>query len=210
MTATRPIRVLVVEDNVIARMGTVTLLGTEPGIQVVAEAANASEALVAYRREKPDVVVTDLRMPGLDGAQLTAALVKETPPGRVLVLTYYEGEENIFQAQRAGALGYLGKESHAEELIPAIRAVAAGRRYLPAAIAAQLADRALRPTLSPREKRVLELMSKGLSNRDISQELGLAQPTTATHVAQILKKLGVRNRTEAVSAALDRGILEQK
>jgi two-component system NarL family response regulator len=207
---TASIRVLVVEDNLIARLGTVTLIGTEPGLEVVGEVADAAEALAAYRRLRPDVVVTDLRMPGLDGVGLTALLVKETPPARVLVLTYYEGEENVFQAQRAGALGYLGKESHASELIPAIRAVAAGRRYLPAEIAAQLVDRAMRPGLSPREKRVLELIQRGLSNRAVAEELGVAEPTVATHVAQILKKLGVRNRTEAVAAAIERGILPSR
>jgi DNA-binding NarL/FixJ family response regulator len=207
MSDAEPIRILLVEDSYLARVGLETALEDEPGLEVVGSASDGIEGLERYRALAPDVVITDVRMPRFDGVQLTAALVAEPRRGRVLVVTHYDGDETVWKALRAGALGYLTKDTSGPELVAAVRAVAAGQRYLPGAIAARIADRVLQPALSPRELQVLDGIFKGGSNRDIARDLALSERTVAMYVGFILDKLGAKSRTEAVAIALDRGIL---
>jgi len=204
------IRALVVEDSYLMRLGTVTLLRTQSDIEVVGDVGDATEGLALYRRERPDVCVVDLRLPGMDGVALTTALRAEAPPAEILILSYYDGDEDVFRALRAGARGYLTKGVNASEFLTAVRTVAGKERYLPTALAGRLADRMLQPSLSLRELQVLELIFRGGSNRDIAKALSLAERTTGMYVGKILEKLDARSRTEAVSIALARGILRPK
>jgi two-component system NarL family response regulator len=201
------IRVLLADDNLIARLGVATLIRTVPDFELVGEAPDGAAALALYRELRPDVVVADLKMPGLDGIGLTEALAAAEPPGRVMVLTQYEGDESIYRALKAGALGYVTKESDGEALLDGIRTVAAGRRYVPPSIAARLADRLAGPALSLRELQVLEHVFRGESNREIAAALHVSERTVGVFVSSILAKLGARSRTEAVAVALARGIL---
>jgi two-component system NarL family response regulator len=201
------IRVLVVEDNHLMRLGTVTLVSSQPDMAVVGEAADGAEGLAAYLRLRPTVAVIDLRLPIMDGVQLTTAIRSADPEACVLVLTYYDGSEDVFRAMRAGARGYVTKSIEPRDVLAAVRAVAAGERFVPAAIAARLAEHALQPLLTPREHQVLDLVALGKSNRSIAEDLHLAERTVIMYVSNILEKLGVRSRTEAVAVARDRGIL---
>lgn len=205
-----PIRVLVAEDNYLTRLGTVTLLRTQPDMEVVGEAEDGTAALDLYRRTAADVVVADLKMPGLDGVALAAALARETPPGKMLVLTHYDGDENVFRALKAGARGYLTKGVRPGDFLGAVRAVYAGDRYLPPDIAGKVAERMMQPGLSPRELQVLELVYRGMSNRQIAATLSVSERTVGMFVSNILAKLDARSRTEAVSIAIERGILQPR
>jgi two-component system NarL family response regulator len=207
MTDVTKIRILVVEDNLITRLGIVTLLRTDPRMDVVGEAAGGEEAVAEYRRLRPAVVLMDLKMPGTDGVAATAALMREVPPARVLVLSHYDGDEDIFQALRAGALGYVTKELRGGELLTAIETVARGERHLPAELAARLAERETMPALTARERDVLPLLAAGLANREIARALGVAEKTVAIHVGNVLAKLGAKSRTEAVAIARRRGFV---
>lgn len=208
VTETTPsIRILLAEDNLLTRLGTTTLLQTEPDFLVVAAADDGEQAVELYRSYHPDVAIVDLKMPRLDGVRAIAAIRAEDPEARILILTHYQGEEDIFQALKAGALGYVSKEIRGEQLVEAIRAVAKGRRYLPAELAERLKEREQRPPLSPREREVLTLISKGLTNQQISDALGISPKTTAIYVGSLLQKLEAQSRTEAVAIAMDRGIL---
>lgn len=200
-------RVLVVDDSSVTRLGVVTLIDSQPDMSVVGEAEDGTAALARFRELRPDLVVVDLRMPGLSGVDVTAAICTLDPAARVLVLTSYDGEENIFQALKAGALGYLTKEAPGREILNALRTIATGTRYLPPGIAHQLAERMLHPSLSPRELQVLREIAQGQSNKEIAQSLGISLKTTAMFVASILDKLDVKSRTEAVAVALKRGII---
>lgn len=201
------IRVLLADDNLIARNGVASLLATDPGIEVVGKAEDGAAAIKLYRELAPDVVVTDLKMPKLDGIQVTQALAAEQPPGAVLVLSQFEGDEGVVRALQAGALGYVTKEVDGDELIRAVRSVAARERYLPRAIANKLAERLVHSALSPRELQVLQLVYGGQSNREIAAALRMSERTVSVHVSNILDKLDARNRTEAVRIALERGLL---
>jgi two-component system NarL family response regulator len=201
------IRILVVEDNELFRLGTTSLIATQPDLEVVAEAHHGAEALSLYDRTNPDVVVVDLRMPHLDGVQVTAALARRAPPGRVLVLTHYQGGEDVARALRAGALGYLGKDTSGEEVLRAIRTVAGGKRYLPPEIADRLAENLQHAPLTAREQQVLACLFDGMSNREVATALGIAERSATTYVSQLLGKLGAKSRTEAVTIALKRGLL---
>jgi DNA-binding NarL/FixJ family response regulator len=210
MSATAPaalIRVLVVEDNLYTRTGAVALLRAQPSIEVVGEAADGQSALRLFDRVRPDVTIVDLRMPGMDGAQLTRTLCARDAEARVLVLTSYQGDEDIFQALKAGARGYLTKEAPGEELLAGIRALHAGERFLPPAIVERLTNRMFAPELSRRERQVLEELAKGASNRQVAEALGLSEPTVRTYVSSVLGKLGARTRLQAVSLAMARGLL---
>jgi two-component system NarL family response regulator len=202
-----PIRILLVEDNFLTRVGTVTVLGTQPDFQVVGEAEDGPRALAAYSTLRPDVAVVDLKLPGYDGVQLISAILAKDPGARILVLTYYDGDENIFRALKAGALGYLTKDVHGSELFAAIRTVASGAKYLPATIAGRLSDRMFQAALSARELQVLQHLFEGRSNRDIAEQLSLAEKTVIMYVSKILAKLGAKSRSEAVAIAIRRGIL---
>jgi DNA-binding NarL/FixJ family response regulator len=204
------IRVLIAEDNFFTRLGTVAFLRLQPGIEVVGAATNGERALVLFEELHPDVVVVDLRMPGMDGVTLSASLRGRDPRVAVLVLTNYAGDEDIFQALKAGARGYLTKESSGEVLVTAIRTVHAGRQFLPPEIQEQMSVRRGLPQLTRREREVLELVADGASNREVSVTLGISERTVGLFMSSILGKLGARGRTEAASIALRRGLLPSR
>jgi two-component system, NarL family, response regulator len=203
-----PIRVLLADDNQLARLGLAALIQTDPDLTIVGQAVDGAEALTMYRKLLPDVVVADLKMPNVDGIQLTAAICKENPPGRVLALTQYEGDESVLRVLNAGALGYVTKDIDGDELLDAIRKVARGQRYIPAAIATKLADMVTRP-LSMRELQILELLRDGQSNKSIADSVSISERTVGVHVSNILTKLEAKNRAEAVAIAIKRGVLNR-
>ena len=201
------IGILLIEDHLLMRLGTSTLLASEEGVQVLGQAANGREGLELFQTLRPDVVILDMRMPGMDGIQVIEELKQIDSSARILVLTHYDGEESIFRALKAGALGYLTKETDAKTLFCAVRAVAEGKQFLPAQLGIKLADRTSTPALSPRELQVLQHIFTGLSNKDIGKALGISENTVGMFVLRLFAKLGVRSRTEAVSAGLKRGLL---
>jgi NarL family two-component system response regulator LiaR len=209
-----PIRVLVVDDHSVVRKGICALLATEPGIAVVGEASSGRDAIAQAERVHPDVVLMDLLMPDMGGVEATAALLERQPSLHVLVLTSVGGEQTLLPAIKAGAIGYLLKDTSPEQLIAAIRHAAQGRTSLDPAIARRLLrevsghDDALLPRepLTPRETDVLRLMARGLSNDAIAHELSVSEPTVRTHVSAVLAKLRVKNRTQAALYALRIGL----
>ena len=205
-TASR-IRVLVADDHLVVRLGIVTLIKTQADMEVVAQAASGREVVELFRAHRPDVVLMDLRMPGLSGDETIAAVCEEDPRARVIVLTIHKGDEAAFQALRAGARGYLIKDAPPEEIVEAVRAVHAGERRIPTAIAEQLADRIGRASLSSRELEVLNLIAEGLSSKEIADRLGFSVPTAKKHTASAICKLGAKDRAHAVRLALERGVI---
>ncbi len=201
------IRVLVVEDHNVVRQGLVALLNLVEGIQVVGEAADGEEAIVQFRSHRPDVTLIDLRLPKLSGVEVIQRVRSETPQARFVVLTTYDGDEDIYRALKGGAKAYLLKGMTTEELITTIRAVHAGRSHIPAAIAERLAERMGTEDLTPREFEVLEQIVSGKSNKDIAIELAITEATVKTHINTLLGKLGVEDRTQAATAAIRRGIV---
>lgn len=201
------IRLLVVDDHFFVRLGLAGSLNVEPDIQVVAEADNGPQAIKLFREHRPDVVLLDGRLPGLSGLETLAALRAEFPAARVLMLSIDEGEEDVFRALQAGASGYLPKKTQLQELLSAIRAVHAGKNYLPPPLASRLAGRGPSSTLTARELEVLELVSKGLNNREIGATLGCSETTAKWHLKNVMHKLEVTDRTEATRVAVERGIL---
>ena len=203
-------RLLVVDDHPVVRAGLINLLSTDPRIVVAAEAANGEEAVAAAAAVAPDVVLMDLRMPLLDGADATARILAARPGTKVLVLTTYDGDSDIVRAVEAGAVGYLLKDTPGNTIISAVFAAARGETVLAPPIAAKLVSR-LRtpelPALSPREREVLQCVAQGLSNPDIAARLYIAETTVKTHLLRIFAKLDVDDRTRAVVVAMERGIL---
>ena len=204
------VRVLLADDHQVVRFGLHAMLDSEPGIEVVGEAGDGAEAVALARDLQPDVVLMDLRMPGMDGVAATACLRDLTPAIPVLVLTTYDTDADIVRAIEAGATGYLLKDATREELLEAIRLAAAGRSALAPNVATRLVARMAAPVrsaLSAREIEVLELVARGRSNKEIARRLHLSEATVKTHLVHSFSKLGVDDRTEAVTAALDRGII---
>jgi two-component system NarL family response regulator len=201
-----PLRILVAEDHLVARVGVSTIVNMQPDMTVVAEAANGQQALELYRQHQPDVALLDIRMPGMSGVEAAAAIRAEFPGARMIALTTYGGDEDIRRALAAGVQAYLTKDVLHDELLNAIRAVAAGQSYLPAAVAA-VAAQSPRPDLSAREMQVLELIVQGLANKQIAYALDIAEHTVKNHVKNILSKLGAQDRTQAATAAIQRGII---
>jgi DNA-binding NarL/FixJ family response regulator len=206
-TKSHQIRLLVVDDHFVVRLGLTSALNLEPDMQVVAEANDGQQALDLYRKHKPDLVVMDYQLPQLNGAQATAAICREFPDARVIVLSVYKAEEDVHRAVQAGAAAYLPKSSEPEELIEAIRTVYGGGRYFPAAIANVLAGRASRDPLSDREIEVLTNIVRGRSNKEIAGDLGISENTVKFHTTRIFEKLGVLDRVQAATAAIERGIV---
>lgn len=202
------IRLLLVDDHLVVRIGLRSLLEMQPDMTVVAEAASGAVALKEFERHRPDLTLMDLRMPGMDGAETTAAIRAMAADARILVITTFDTDEDIFRALKAGACGYLLKNTDSEPLLKTIRAVHAGTYQLPAAAAARLAQRQIAPELSPREREVLELIVKGRSNKEIGSALGAAENTVKNHVKVILDKLGVQDRTQAATTAIRRGMVK--
>ena len=201
------IRILVAEDHLVARVGVVTIVNMQPDMTVVAEAANGQQAVEMYRLHQPDVSLLDLRMPGMGGVEAAIAIRTEFPGARMIALTTYGGDEDIRRALAAGVQAYLTKDVLHDELLKAIRAVNGGQTYLPAAVAASLAAQLPRPDLSAREVQVLGLIVRGLANKQIAFTLSIAEHTVKNHVKNILSKLGVQDRTQAATAAIQRGII---
>jgi two-component system NarL family response regulator len=201
------IRVLIVEDHNVVRQGLVALINMAEGIQVVGEAADGVEAIAQFRKLQPDVTLVDLRLPKLSGVEIIQRVRSETPQARFVVLTTYDGDEDIYRALKSGAKAYLLKGMTSEELITTIREVAMGRSHIPAAIAERLAERMGTEDLTPREADVLEQIVQGKSNKEIATELDISEATVKTHINSLLGKLGVTDRTQAATAAIRRGLV---
>jgi two-component system, NarL family, response regulator len=202
-----PIRILVAEDHLVARVGVTTIVNMQPDMTVVAEASNGQQAIELYRVHLPDVILLDLRMPGMGGVEAAQKIRAEFPGAHMIALTTYGGDEDIRRALAAGVQAYLTKDVLHDELLKAIRAVHAGQTYLPSAVAASLAAQMPRPDLSAREVQVLGLIVSGMANKQIAYELSIAEHTVKNHVKSILSKLGVQDRTQAATAAIQRGII---
>ena len=207
METSKTIRILVVDDHFMVRMGLSASLNVEPDIEVVAEAANGETALPLYRKYHPDLVMMDLRLPGMSGADCTAAILREFPEARILILSTHSSQEEIYRALQAGARGYVVKSIVREELLRAVREVHSGGSYLDPVVASHLAERRSHRPLSSREVEVLQLVAKGFGNKEIATTLNIAEVTVKLHVSHMLEKLEVKDRTEAATVALQRGII---
>lgn len=205
--AEETIRILVVDDHHIVRQGLVALLSTVPDFAVVAEAGDGHEAVELHRKHKPDITIMDLRLPRMSGVDAITAIRAESPQARFIVLTTFDGDEDIYRALQAGAKGYLLKGMNAEELTGAIRTVHAGKTKIPAVVAERLAERVSGAELTTRELEVLGLIVKGLSNKEIGDRLHISEATVKTHINNLLSKLGVSDRTQAATTALQRGLV---
>jgi DNA-binding NarL/FixJ family response regulator len=210
VTADAAIRVVLADDHPIVREGLRGMLAAEPGIEVVAEAASGAEAVAVAARYRPDVVLMDLRMPGGDGVTATAEILAATPGARVVVLTTYETDADIVRAVEAGAVGYLLKDTPVAELSQAIRAAARGETVLAPSVARRLVSHVRQPRrdlLSSRETEVLALVARGLTNAEIGQQLSITEATVKTHLIRSFSKLGVNDRTAAVTSAIALGAI---
>ena len=204
----KKIRILIVDDHPVVRAGLASMLGTQESLEVVGAAYNGKEALLLIERELPEVVLLDLRMPGMNGIETLQALRQLPTPPRTIVLTNLETDEDIYRAVQAGAHGYLLKSTTQQEMIEAIHAVADGKRQFPPRIASRLAQRMSRANLTARELEILEMLAKGLTNKQIGIALAIAANTARNHVNNIIEKLEVADRTEAVTTAIQQGLLE--
>lgn len=207
MSHKHPIRILIADDHPIVRAGLAALIARRDDMTVVGEGENGQEAVELYRRHRPDVALIDLRMPQMDGIEAIRAIRAEYPDARCILLTTFDGDEDIYRGLQAGALAYLLKDVPREQLIEAIRAVAAGQTRIPADVASKLALRIRHPDLTPRELEVLQQMAAGHSNLEIGVALYIAEGTVKAHVNSILNKLAVNDRTQAVTTAIKRGIV---
>lgn len=200
------IRLLLVDDHLVVRIGLRSLVEVQPDMVVAGEAAGGKEAVALFAKLKPDITLMDLRMPDLNGTAATTTIRHTFPGARVLVLTTFDSDEDIYRALEAGAAGFLLKDTSGETLLKTIREVHAGTYRLPPAIATRLTQRQAAPELSPRELEVLHLIVKGRSNKEIGSDLGLAENTVKNHVKMIFEKLKVADRTQAATTALQRGL----
>lgn len=200
-------RILIVDDHPAVRVGLTSMLETQSELEVIGAAASGDEALAILQKNVVDVVLLDLRMPGTNGVETILRMKRAGHAARVIILTSFDTDEDIYGAVRAGAQGYLLKDASLKEMVEAIRAVHSGKRYLPSAIAERLADRMMRPTLTARELDILKMVSKGLTNRDIGHALGISSFTVKNHVNSIIEKLGVGDRTEAATISIQKGII---
>jgi two-component system NarL family response regulator len=202
------LRLLIVDDHPVVRDGLVAILHQgEPDLEVVGEAGDGLEAVTIWRKVRPTVTIMDLQLPGQSGVEAIKAIRREDPDAMILVLTTFDGDADIQCALEAGARGYLLKSVRRTILIEAVRAVAAGQRYLPPATAARLVEAMGSEKLTAREMDVLKLLAQGQRNREIADELGLAEPTVKIHVNNLLRKLQAKDRTEAAMIGLKRGII---
>ena len=206
MSGQPKIRVICADDHPLVRKGLAAIIAQEADLELVAEANNGREAVVLYHRHRPDVLLMDLRMPELDGISATRMILAEDPAAKIIALTSYDGDQDLYQALEAGVRGYLLKETLHVEIIDAIRSVHAGRKLIPSDFVQQEAP-GLRSALTPREIEVLKHIAQGLSNKEIGNLLGTAAGTVKIHVQNILEKLQAADRTQAVTIALRRGIV---
>lgn len=207
MSETKCIRVVIADDHPIVRAGLVGLIEREPDLQIVAEARDGEEAISAYQRCRPDLLIMDLRMPGIDGLTALTQIRRLEPAAKVLLLTTFEDEEDIYRGLEWGASGYLLKDAARLELLAAIRKVHQGGKAIAARVAERLADRIRQPELSARELDVLRLVAQGLGNKQIAQQLDIAVGTVKVHVANLLQKLEAQGRSEAIAIAVRRGLV---
>jgi DNA-binding NarL/FixJ family response regulator len=201
------IRILSVDDHDLVRKGIAAILSTEADLELVAAASSGAEALLLFRQHQPDVTLMDLRLSDMSGSAVTVAIRREFPEARIIALTSYDGDQDIYRALEAGVRGYLLKEMVHTEVVKAIRVVHAGKRFIPAEVAQQLTGFFPDVALTPREVEVLGLVARGLGNKEVGDVLGTAPGTVKAHVQSILSKLGAKDRTHAVTIALRRGII---
>jgi DNA-binding NarL/FixJ family response regulator len=203
----KQIRVLLIEDHFLARMALHSVLSGHAQILIVGEASDGEAGIAMYRSKRPDVVVLDLRLPRISGFDVITQLRDEFPTARIVILSNYHGSEDIYRAVRNGAMAYLTKDASGEELLNAIQSVDRGLRYFPHVALDRLAERMPSVELTPRESEVLTCITQGRSNREIAEELGIAEKTVRIHVSAVLDKMGARDRTQATIYALQRGLV---
>jgi two-component system, NarL family, response regulator len=202
------LKIMLVDDHYLVRMGLASIIALESDMTVCAQASTGEQAQALFRTHRPDVTLMDLRLPGMNGSETIQAIRNEFPDARIVMISTYVCDEEIYGALQAGAMAYLVKSVQREEMIRAIRKAAAGQRHIPAEVAARLADRVTRSQLSTREIEVLRLLVGGRRNREIANALDITEGTVKLHVSSILGKLGASDRTEAVTVALQRGIVQ--
>jgi two-component system NarL family response regulator len=202
------LKLMLVDDHYLVRMGLASIMALEPDVEVCAEAASGQEARALYRTHRPDVTLMDLRLPDISGTETLQAIRSEFPDARIVIISTYVCDEEIYGALQAGAMAYLVKSVQRDELMRAIRKAAKGQRHIPAEVAARLAERVTRSQLSSRELEVLRLLVAGRRNREIAGTLDITEGTVKLHVSSILGKLGVADRTEAVTRALQHGLVQ--
>lgn len=202
-----PIRVLIADDHPIIRNGLVMMVTLSPGMEIAAEATNGAEVVDLFRQHQPDITLMDLRMPDMTGVEAIAAIRQEFLAARIIILTTYDGDENIYQGLQAGAKGYILKDTPLDEIVRAIHTVHSGKNYIPPEVGAKLAERFTQPQLSDREQEVLRLVAQGKCNLAIAAELNVTEGTVKFHINNIFSKLGVSGRTQATLVAIKRGLV---
>jgi two-component system, NarL family, response regulator len=204
---TQKATVLLVDDHALLRTGVANIINQEPDLEVVAEAGDGIEAIDAYERHHPDVILLDLRMPRMEGVEVVRQIRERDPRARVIILTTYDTDDEIERALKAGAKAYVLKDIAADDLVSCIRDVLAGKTYLAPAAAAKLAEGVTHVQLTPRELATLRLTADGKANKEIASELGISERTVKTHLGHLFEKLGVSSRTEAIRVATRRGLV---
>jgi two-component system, NarL family, response regulator len=202
-----PTRILIVDDHPVVRAGLTSMLGTQAQLKVIGSVSNGEEAIETLRKNDVDILLLDLRMPGMSGIDTLLALKSNGVNVRVIILTSFETDEDIYRAVQAGAQGYLLKDTPLKEMVEAIRTVCAGKRYIPRQIASRLAERMMRTNLTARELEILGMLAKGLTNKQIGHALGISQNTVRNHANSVIEKLDVSDRTEAATTAIQRGLI---
>jgi two-component system, NarL family, response regulator len=202
-----PIKILIVDDHPVVRAGLTSMLATQVQLEVIGTASSGDEAIEMLQQGNPDVILLDLRMPGMNGIDTLVAMKNLQSNVRVIILTSFETDEDIYRAVQAGARGYLLKDTSLREMVEAIRTAHAGKKYFPRSIASRLAERMMRTNLTTREIEILKMLAKGPTNKQIGHALGISDHTVRNHVNNILEKLEVSDRTEAATTAIQRGII---
>ncbi len=202
------LRVILADDHPVVRDGLAAIINQQPDMQVIAAASDGDEAMMLFLQHQPDVLVLDLRMPRLDGANVVTRLLEVQPKARILIMTTYDSDEDIFRSLSQGAKGYILKDAPRQEILSAIRAVSNDQPYTSSSIATKAIQRMVRPNLTQREQHVLQQLAQGLSNKEIARRLDITEGTAKTHVKAILTKLDAISRTEAVAVAHRRGLVQ--
>lgn len=207
MSEAAPIRIVIADDHPVVLQGLAAMIDRQPGMTVVAQASNGEEVVECFREYKPDLALIDLRMPKMDGVSAIATICQEFPFARIIILSTYDRDEDIYRGLQAGAMGYLLKDAETVKLLEAIRTVHAGNKWLAASVGAKLAERILHPDLSERERDVIRLMAMGKTNQEIGVALHISESTVKFHITNIMTKLRASDRVQAILIALRRGII---